>query len=151
MSSRLLIGFVALSGAAFVSCVPYPDQRDPRQGQQHPQQQANLTTPEQQALEKQRAEKKKRDEQAKKEAEELGNKPADGTTAGHTEAGGETTQPKPKPKEKKDYPFASKIEGKTGFVLSPYTNSMVDVRDIPAGTLVEDPTQKGEKKLFRVP
>lgn len=147
MSSRLLIGFAALSGAALVSCVPYPEHRDGRAGPS--QQQATVTTPEQQALDKQRQEKKKRDEQAKKEAEALNKSPESGNVS---EGGGEATQPKPKPKlEKKDYPFASKIEGKVGFVLSPYTSSMVDVRDIPAGTLVEDPTQKGEKKLFRVP
>lgn len=51
-----------------------------------------------------------------------------------------------------DYPFAKKIPGKEGFVFSPYNNKVVDVRDIPTGTLVQDPTYPAsEKKYFRVP
>ncbi|MGA0846724.1 MAG: hypothetical protein ACO3RV_09300 [Luteolibacter sp.] len=54
--------------------------------------------------------------------------------------------------ERKDYPFANKIPGKNGFVFSPYNNKVVDVRDIPTGTLVQDPTfPASEKKYFRVP
>jgi hypothetical protein len=51
-----------------------------------------------------------------------------------------------------DYPFANKIPGKPGFVFSPYNNQPIDVRDIPTGTLVQDPTYPAsEKKYFRVP
>ena len=50
-----------------------------------------------------------------------------------------------------DYPFASKVPGKIGFVFSPYGKQVVDVRDIPSGTLVEDPHFPGQKKYFRVP
>ena len=51
-----------------------------------------------------------------------------------------------------DYPFANKVPGKEGFVFSPYNNKVVDVRDIPSGTLVQDPTYPAsEKKYFRVP
>lgn len=51
-----------------------------------------------------------------------------------------------------DYPFANKVPGKAGFVFSPYNNKVVDVRDIPTGTLVQDPTYPAsEKKYFRVP
>lgn len=39
-----------------------------------------------------------------------------------------------------------------GFVFSPFSNKIVDVRDIPSGTLVADPTFPAEeKKHFRVP
>ncbi|GAA5476589.1 hypothetical protein [Haloferula helveola] len=42
--------------------------------------------------------------------------------------------------------------GKPGFVFSPYGNRLVDVRGIPAGTLVADPEYPtSEKKYFRVP
>lgn len=58
-----------------------------------------------------------------------------------------------KPVEKRgDYAFANPVPGKEGFVFSPYNNKLVDVRDIPSGTLVQDPTYPAsEKKYFRVP
>jgi hypothetical protein len=56
--------------------------------------------------------------------------------------------PKPKP----EFPVAEAVQGKSGFVFSPFNNKVVDVRDIPAGTLVADPTYPiAEKKYFRVP
>jgi hypothetical protein len=56
--------------------------------------------------------------------------------------------PKPKP----EIPVAEAIKGKPGFVFSPFNNKVVDVRDIPTGTLVADPTYPlEEKKFFRVP
>jgi hypothetical protein len=59
--------------------------------------------------------------------------------------------PKP-PTEKRDFAFANKVPGKEGFVFSPYNNKVVDVRDIPSGTLVQDPTYPAaDKKYFRVP
>lgn len=51
-----------------------------------------------------------------------------------------------------EQPIANSVPGKPGFVFSPYTNHIVDVRDLQQGTLVADPhfsTQ--EKKFFRVP
>jgi hypothetical protein len=54
--------------------------------------------------------------------------------------------------KKPEYSYASKVPGKEGFVFSPYNNKVVDVRDIPSGTLVQDPTYPAaEKKYFRVP
>ena len=48
--------------------------------------------------------------------------------------------------------FARPVPGKEGFVFSPYNNKVIDVRDIPSGTLVQDPTYAAsEKKYFRVP
>jgi hypothetical protein len=56
--------------------------------------------------------------------------------------------PKPKP----EMPVAEAVQGKPGFVFSPFNNKVVDVRDIPAGTLVADPTYPiSEKKYFHVP
>ena len=63
-----------------------------------------------------------------------------------------TSSPSTKPKPKNDYAFANPVPGKDGFVFSPYNNKLVDVRDIPSGTLVQDPTYPAsEKKYFRVP
>lgn len=58
---------------------------------------------------------------------------------------------KPEP-EPKPYPVAAATPGQKGFVTSPYGNKIIDVRDIPPGTLVQDPTApEGEQRLFRVP
>jgi hypothetical protein len=60
--------------------------------------------------------------------------------------------PTPPAEQKRDFAFANKVPGKEGFVFSPYNNKVVDVRDIPSGTLVQDPTYPAaEKKYFRVP
>ena len=49
-------------------------------------------------------------------------------------------------------PVAQSVPGKPGFIFSPYTNQIVDVRDILPGTLVADPNfPSAEKKFFRVP
>lgn len=58
-----------------------------------------------------------------------------------------------KPSESKDdYPTATPLPDKPGFVYSPYNNRVVDIRDIPSGTLVADPHFKpSEKKFFRAP
>lgn len=55
--------------------------------------------------------------------------------------------------ETKDgYPVAIPVPDKPGFVFSPYNNKVVDVRELPSGTLVMDPHFAGsEKKIFRVP
>lgn len=52
------------------------------------------------------------------------------------------------PAGKQDYPVAKAIPGKPGFVLSPYTNKIIDVREMPPGTLVRDPEHKA---VFRLP
>jgi hypothetical protein len=50
------------------------------------------------------------------------------------------------------YPVATPVPDKQGFVLSPYNQKVIDVRDIPSGTLMMDPYfPSSEKKYFRVP
>jgi len=75
------------------------------------------------------------------------------SAASSTPAGRPKEGPKPQAPEKRpEYPVANKAPGKEGFVLSPYNNKIVDVRDIPSGTLVQDPTYTGAGKgYFRVP
>jgi hypothetical protein len=44
------------------------------------------------------------------------------------------------------------VKGKVGFVMSPFNDKIIDVRDLPPGTLVADSTYPSEeKKYFRVP
>lgn len=60
--------------------------------------------------------------------------------------------PKPEKPPVPEIPVAKPTPGKEGFVFSPFNNQIVDVRDIPSGTLVADPTfPVEEKKFFRVP
>jgi len=49
-------------------------------------------------------------------------------------------------------PIAEPVADKPGFVKSPFSGQIIDVRDIPAGTMVADPMYPAaEKKHFRVP
>jgi len=150
MTFRFSTGFAALGCVLLASCYPY----DESQGKKPPTKPAEktLTAAEQQKVKEQR-------ELAKKEAdlkkqEELKNNPdtTAGTTPGNTPPTTPGTEaPKP-PTEKRDFAFANKVPGKEGFVFSPYNNKVVDVRDIPSGTLVQDPTYPAaDKKYFRVP
>lgn len=54
-------------------------------------------------------------------------------------------------KKKKNHPFAVVLPGKPGYVLNPYTNTIVDVRGLRAGTLVRDPRDTVKERAFRVP
>jgi len=55
----------------------------------------------------------------------------------------------PEPKKPVNYPYASAVPNKAGFVFNPYTQSQVDVRGLASGTLVTDPRDKTQK--FYVP
>lgn len=85
--------------------------------------------------------------------------PASGITPPPSqEATAETTPPPPSqppaptPSTKAQVPTAKAVEGQPGFVYSPYSNQIVDVRDMPPGMLVADPGfPASEKKHFRVP
>lgn len=141
MTLRILPTFAAFATLTLFSCYPYPE---PPPGQQRPGPGANVSTPEQQKIEEQRRRLKEEQRRQNEEA------PGTGTT---NQAPAENTTIKP-PAEKprNDYPFANAVPGKEGFVFSPYNNKVVDVRDIPSGTLVQDPTYPvAEKKYFRVP
>lgn len=52
----------------------------------------------------------------------------------------------------KKIPVAEPVADKPGFVKSPFSGQIIDVRDIPAGTMVADPMYPAaEKKHFRIP
>ncbi len=145
MKSRLLLTVSLLSSFAFVSCFPIPEDKPRKKAEG--QAQTTITSEEQQQIEAQREMIKQRELEKQKEAE---------TTASNDGSGAQTqtqnTTPTTPVTPTSDYPFANPVPGKAGFVFSPYNNKMVDVRDIPSGTLVRDPTYpEAEKKFFRVP
>jgi len=76
------------------------------------------------------------------------------TSGGPAKTGGESPQKgeeAPVLIEKKP-PVAEPVPGQPGMVISPYNGKHIDVKGIPAGTLVADPTYPAsEKKHFRVP
>ena len=139
MKTKLLLSLPLVGCFAFVSC--YPVHEGPRKPSK-PKGDETVTSEDQQKLQEQRDRMKERDEQKLEEDTEEMKKPDADTT---------TTKPKEDTK-KGDYAFATPVPGKEGFVFSPYNNKLVDVRDIPSGTLVQDPTYPAaEKKYFRVP
>lgn len=139
MKTKLILSLPLAGCFAFVSCYPIPD--GPRPSEK-PDPNATVASEDQQKIQEQRDRMKEREEK-REAAEEANNNdnPVEDTTS------------KPKEETKKgDYAFATPVPGKDGFVFSPYNNKLVDVRDIPSGTLVQDPTYPAaEKKYFRVP
>lgn len=139
MKTKLFLSLPLVGCFAFVSCYPIAD--DPR-GPRGPRPDPNPTvaSQDQQKIEEQRELMKER----QRRQAELAAQPEEPTQ--------ETTVEKPKKTTTSDYAFANPVPGKEGFVFSPYNNKLVDVRDIPSGTLVQDPTYPAsEKKYFRVP
>lgn len=143
MNIRLLTGFVALLSVAMVSCYPYKENEQKKKTTKKPDQTA--VSPDQLKA-KEDAAKKKADEEAKKTKDEVTE------TKPTTDDSGAGATTKPKTEKRSDYAFANKVPGKEGFVFSPYNQKVVDVRGMPSGTLVQDPTYPvAEKKFFRVP
>ena len=138
MKTKLSLCLPLVGCFAFVSCYPVPD--GPPKKKTDPN--ATVASEDQQKIQEQRDRMKAREEQ--KLAEEKANE---------MKAPEDTTTPTPDNNTKKgDYAFATPVPGKEGFVFSPFNNKLVDVRDIPSGTLVQDPTYPAaEKKYFRVP
>ena len=136
MNLRLKLASAALVGLAMSSCYPIPT-RPPQQGDPNLQ-----LTPEQiQAQERERQRIAEQEAELLRQQQQFQNPNPNPNPNLGTNPVGPT-----------DYPFASKVPGKAGFVFSPYNKQVVDVRDIPSGTLVQDPTYPAsEKKYFRVP
>lgn len=150
MNFRLTTGFVALGCVLLASCYPYNENRGTRPNRRPPP--TSVTAPEQQALQAQRDAMKAKEELARQEAARMA-APTNNPNAQPTPSTPTPEAPKPPVEEKKpEYKFATKVPGKEGFVFSPYNNKMIDVRDMPRGTLVQDPTYTGAGKgYFLVP
>lgn len=149
MNLRFLSGFAALGCVLFASCTPYNEQQNKKPTRKPAQKAA--TTAEQQKIQEQRDLMQQKEELTTKEA------PATPPTVSPADTAAPTTPPTQTPtppveEKRAEYKFANKVPGKDGFVFSPYNNKVVDVRDIPSGTLVQDPTYTGAGKgYFRVP
>jgi hypothetical protein len=144
MKSKFLLSMPLVGCLAFVSCYPLPDKQT---GATPPKKDQTVTSADQQKIQEQRDRMKETEEKKKEQITAMPDKPVE-------KPGEETTTPTPdKPtKPGGDYAFANPVPGKEGFVFSPYNQKLVDVRDIPSGTLVQDPTYPAsEKKYFRVP
>lgn len=141
MTRRILPLSAAFAALTLVSCYPYPEQppgHGPTPGQ-------TVTSPEQQKIDEQRERLKKAEEEAKRK-ELAETTPPNNPNSGAPPSSNTSTE------KKKDYPFATSVPGKDGFVFSPYNQKVIDVREIQSGTLVQDPTYPAaEKKYFRVP
>jgi len=137
-------GIAAAVCLVLASCYPLEDPQQRNKATQATQK----PTAEQTRL-KQEEERKKQEAQRRQQAETT--QPGTPDTTARQTPPRETTPPPTEPR-RTDYPVANKVPGKDGFVFSPYNNKVVDVRDIPTGTLVQDPTYPAsEKKYFRVP
>lgn len=138
MTLRILPSFAAIAALTISACTVVPD--PPPNGPEK-KTEATLTDAEQQKLAEQREKKKKEAEEALKQ------KPADPGDAAQ-----QNPDATPKPGPKTTAPTAQPVPGKDGYVFSPFNQKIVDVREIPSGTLVADPTYPAsEKKHFRVP
>jgi hypothetical protein len=142
MKSKLILSLPLAGCLALASCYPIPDKKT---GTNPPKKDQTVTSQEQQKIQEQR--------DRMKEAEEKKEEVTTTDVPKETPEGTTTTTPdKPTSTKPGDYAFANPVPGKEGFVFSPYNQKLVDVRDIPSGTLVQDPTYPAaEKKYFRVP
>jgi hypothetical protein len=148
MNLRFSTAFVALGCALLASCYPYDESH--RNMPAHKTLQKTVTSAEQQKVQEQR-DRLKEEENLKKKTALKENTPS-GTEPGETTANTGGT-PKPPAEEKRaEIAVASKVPGRDGYVFSPFNNKLIDVRNIPSGTLVADPTYpESAKKHFRVP
>lgn len=150
MNFRLILTLATLGCATLVSCYPYNEhdrRRDPRRTPQK-----TVSSQDQQKIEAQREKMKQKQAQDQVAKDTETKEKQDDTAGTGTKPPPDRESSKPPVEEKKEYVFAQKVPGKEGFVFSPYNNQVVDVRDIPSGTLVRDPTYSGTGKgYFRVP
>ena len=153
MNFRLCTGLAAIVSISLVSCYPYDESQHKKKATKAAE---KTTASAEQVKAKEKEElKKKQDEELKKKEELAKTIPAENPT---NTAPAPTETPKPSVEPKRtEYPVASKVPGKEGYVFSPYNNKIISVRDeqdrlIPSGTLVQDPTfPPADKKYFRVP
>lgn len=148
MNLRFSTAFAAVGCILMASCYPYDESQRNKPTQKTPQK--TVTSPEQQKVQEQR-DKLKKEQTAKKKA---ALKVAAPTGSDIVETTVEpSVTPKPPAEEKRtEIAVAGKVPGREGYVFSPFNNKLIDVRNIPSGTLVADPTYpESAKKHFRVP
>ena len=143
MKFRFSTAFAALGCILLASCYPYDESKNKKPAPKPAPK--TLTSAEQQKLKEQRDKMKENEDLVNKEV------PKDPGTDPTAKPDGGTVTP-PVVEKRVDYPVASKVPGKEGYVFSPFNNKLIDVKDMPSGTLVSDPTYpESAKKFFRVP
>ena len=147
MKLRLIL---PASAALFLaaSCTPYVE--PPPQAPVDPAVNKQTEEEKQKIAEQREKKKKEAEELAAKEKQSDGQQAAQDTPPGNPDA---DKTPAKKPEEAKaEIRVAKPVPGKPGFVFSPFNNKIIDVKGIPSGRLVADPTYPAsEKKHFRVP
>jgi hypothetical protein len=154
MNLRFSTVSATLGCILLASCYPYNENRGRKQSGKPPEK--NVSSQDQQKIQAQRDKLKldelKKKQTADKPADDVGSSSNASTSSDTGSSTTSDTATKPTIEKKREYAFASKVPGKDGFVFSPYNNKIIDVRDMPSGTLVSDPTYpESEKKYFRVP
>jgi hypothetical protein len=147
MKLRLIL---QASAALFLaaSCTPY-DESPPPQAPTDPAVNKQTEEEKQKIAEQREKKKKEADELANKEKRTEGQPTEPGGTPGNPDPDKTTAKPEA---EKAEIRVAKPVPGKPGFVFSPFNNKIIDVKGIPSGRLVADPTYPAsEKKHFRVP
>jgi hypothetical protein len=150
MNLRLILPASAAILMVATSCTPYKEPPPPAPTDPA----ARTRTPEEEEkLRKEREEMKKKDEEGKTpDKDKKSEGTPDATTQKDPAEGGESDVPRPPVEKKAEIQVARPVPGKPGFVFSPFNNKVIDVKGIPSGRLVADPTYPAsEKKHFRVP
>ena len=164
MNTRIASVISVALCALLASCYPYDEGANRKKTKKSSPNATAPAAPAKTEAELKAEEQKLKENQKKQAATETTSADGTGTTGTDTtessikptdKPAASSTSPAEKPAtsvKKPEYSYASKVPGKEGFVFSPYNNTVVDVRDIPSGTLVQDPTYPAaEKKYFRVP
>jgi hypothetical protein len=160
MNGKLIYTLITVICASiFSSCVPYDENGRPIQNRRaQSKKQQTVTDKKQQEIEAKREELHMKEEARKKDQGHLDDADdADETLTNNNpkprlDEDADLPEPPNLPVPPRNHPVAAAVPGKPGFVFSPFNNKVVDVRNIPSGTLVADPQYPAsEKKHFRVP
>ncbi|TAE74557.1 MAG: hypothetical protein EAZ65_09605 [Verrucomicrobia bacterium] len=156
MNLRLILPATAAMLVAATSCTPYrelppPAPRDPAMRQVRAAE-PDKSQAQPEAIKRQDAEVKVPEPTRTSESEqEMSIKPRPDPQE-REEKGSSDAVTLPPTEKKPVIPVARPIPGKVGMVFSPFNNKPIDVKGIPSGRLVADPTYPpSEKKHFRVP
>ena len=133
--NRFLLALGVMSGLLSSCIFPYP----PNPKAPLPAQSPDPVEPEQTV----NSEEQQRIREARQKAREEARRDA--------ESNPKPSDPDANPTPKEDYRTALPIPGKEGFVFNPFTNEPLDVRGIPHGKLVRDPSDPDPTHTFRVP
>ena len=150
MNLRLILPVsAALLMLVAPSCTPYvepppPAPEDPAARKRTPE--------EEEKIRKEREAKKKEEESKTPDKDKKSEGEQEGTAKKDPATGEGEETPKPPVEKKSEIQVARPVPGKPCFVFSPFNNKVIDVKGIPSGRLVADPTYPAsEKKHFRVP